>query len=704
MQPTDQNWEPEMNRNQIGHLHVIIWIQTLCFNSSFLIIFAKVTSEGDIRLVGGSSRLQGRLEIYHNYIWGTVCSDGFGYNDASVVCRQLGSSSWTNVKFYTSGDGMGQISLTDLACGGNESALINCGYSSSTFLNCNHDKDVGVWCFDASEGDLRLIGGEDYGRLEIYHSNSWGSICEDGFTKNNAIVACRQMKLRSTHAGFYTAPNGVGIIWLDDVHCTKKTNGIDMCRHTEWGIHDCSHGEDVGVRCLGGYDIFQGDLRLVGGTSPRDGRLELYYNYQWRTICGDQFDVIDARVACRQLRYSTDAVEIYTATGASSNASIWKGDFNCSASDTRLINCRRQIRNRNNCSHAEDVGIKCFGKYVESGNWGEWSVWDSCRPSCGLGHQTRRRRCNSPIPSAGGRDCNGQNSQWQRCKLAVCQVDGEWSKWSSWNTCSATCNGGIQDRTRTCDNPTPSDGGRYCYERSIESRLCNIIGCEIHGQWGSWQEWESCNTTCEHGFKNRSRDCDSPSPMFGGSDCIGLAVQNCSQDKCLVHGQWGSWQEWGSCNTTCGNGFQNRLRRCDSPSPVFGGSDCIGNNFNIQNCIQDICQGTERALTEEASKQFSAGILAAVAVGCSVVTAVIIFLGHCAFRRLNPIQTAKQNKKAGNNRRLGELPLPSQINDYERSRRSSDTQSGVYDSIEIDGRANSQMNSNNEEVYEDLKL
>lgn len=61
---------------------------------------------------------------------------------------------------------------------------------------------------------------------------------------------------------------------------------------------------------------------------------------------------------------STDAVEIYTATGASSNASIWKGDFNCSASDTRLINCRRQIRNRNNCSHAEDVGIKCFGKYV----------------------------------------------------------------------------------------------------------------------------------------------------------------------------------------------------------------------------------------------------------------------------------------------------------------------------------------------------
>ncbi|VDI02394.1 Hypothetical predicted protein [Mytilus galloprovincialis] len=467
-----------MDLNQICYLHVVTWIQIICFNSSFMIIFARITSKGDIRLVGGSSRLQGRLEIFDRGIWGTVCNDGFDYNDASVVCRQLGSSSWTNVKFYTSGDGMGQISLTDLACFGNESALINCGHSSSTFINCDHDKDVGVWCFDATEGDLRLNGGTDYGILEIYHSNSWGSICDDGFTKDNAIVACRQMKLRSTHAEFYTAGNGVGMIWLDDVICTKTSDGIDMCRHRGWGMHDCSHGEDVGVRCIGGYEIFQGDLRLVGGSSPRDGRLELFYNYQWRTICHDHFDVVDARVACRQLRYRTDAVEIYTATGASSNAKIWIGDFNCYSSDTRLINCRLQSWDRNSCSHSDDVGIKCFGKNVESGNWGEWSVWDSCYPSCGLASQRRRRRCNSPIPSAGGRYCIGQNSQWQRCKLAVCPVHGNWGEWSSWNICSATCNSGIQERTRACDNPTPSDGGRCCHERSIESRLCNTIDCK----------------------------------------------------------------------------------------------------------------------------------------------------------------------------------------------------------------------------------
>lgn len=46
-----------------------------------------------------------------------------------------------------------------------------------------------------------------------------------------------------------------------------------------------------------------GDLRLVGSNGPRGGRLEVYYNYQWGTVCNDHFDVVSARVACRQLMY-----------------------------------------------------------------------------------------------------------------------------------------------------------------------------------------------------------------------------------------------------------------------------------------------------------------------------------------------------------------------------------------------------------------
>ena len=46
--------------------------------------------QGDIRLVNGTSRYEGRIEFCNNNQWGTVCDDGFARTDAAVVCRQLG--------------------------------------------------------------------------------------------------------------------------------------------------------------------------------------------------------------------------------------------------------------------------------------------------------------------------------------------------------------------------------------------------------------------------------------------------------------------------------------------------------------------------------------------------------------------------------------------------------------------------------------
>jgi len=57
----------------------------------FHISFSACTT-GDIRLVGGTNALEGRVEVCNNNAWGTVCDDSWGTTDASVACQQLGFS------------------------------------------------------------------------------------------------------------------------------------------------------------------------------------------------------------------------------------------------------------------------------------------------------------------------------------------------------------------------------------------------------------------------------------------------------------------------------------------------------------------------------------------------------------------------------------------------------------------------------------
>ena len=49
-------------------------------------------TEGDIRLLEGSTLLEGRVSICKNHVWGTVCDSSWDATDATVVCRQLGLS------------------------------------------------------------------------------------------------------------------------------------------------------------------------------------------------------------------------------------------------------------------------------------------------------------------------------------------------------------------------------------------------------------------------------------------------------------------------------------------------------------------------------------------------------------------------------------------------------------------------------------
>lgn len=105
----------------------------------------KKRYSGVIRLTNGG-RTYGRVEVYHNGAWGTVCDDGWDTSDAQVACRIMGLSGGTarNEAYY--GQGTGTIWLDDLGCTGYEPSLFACRHLTIGSHNCNHGEDVGVSC------------------------------------------------------------------------------------------------------------------------------------------------------------------------------------------------------------------------------------------------------------------------------------------------------------------------------------------------------------------------------------------------------------------------------------------------------------------------------------------------------------------------------------------------------------------------------
>ena len=100
-----------------------------------------------MRLAGGSSSSEGRIEIFHNGRWGTVCDDDWDLNDANVVCRSLGLKEAISAPtLATFGRGSGEIWLDEVECGGDETSLVDCQHDGWGQNNCGHGEDAGVVC------------------------------------------------------------------------------------------------------------------------------------------------------------------------------------------------------------------------------------------------------------------------------------------------------------------------------------------------------------------------------------------------------------------------------------------------------------------------------------------------------------------------------------------------------------------------------
>ena len=104
---------------------------------------------------------------------------------------------------------------------------------------------------------LRLSSIEKFtykGRLEIKHNGVWGSICDDRWEGENAVVACKQLLLGPPVKSLYLRAESykelnISRIWLDDVECKGTEDKLSNCKFKGWGIENCFHSEDVHIEC-----------------------------------------------------------------------------------------------------------------------------------------------------------------------------------------------------------------------------------------------------------------------------------------------------------------------------------------------------------------------------------------------------------------------------------------------------------------------
>ena len=99
----------------------------------------------------------GRLEVYINRTWSTVCADGWGINETNVACRQMGFARGTHRVWPINEPSTQPIWLDKVQCLGGESQLTDCKHNNFEIHDCDHYKDVGIVCTNFSLGELHII-------------------------------------------------------------------------------------------------------------------------------------------------------------------------------------------------------------------------------------------------------------------------------------------------------------------------------------------------------------------------------------------------------------------------------------------------------------------------------------------------------------------------------------------------------------------
>ncbi|XP_051813983.1 scavenger receptor cysteine-rich type 1 protein M160-like [Acanthochromis polyacanthus] len=242
----------------------------------------EITCSDSVRLVGGTHRCSGRLQVKRNQVWSSVCSDGFDLQDAEVVCRELGCGSPSGFKEELYGEAPEWI--PEFRCGGHESALLHCERSDRD--TCSPGTTVTLTC--SAPDQVRLVGNRSTcaGELQMKVHEDWRpAVDEDWYwsqkwTSAAASAVCSQLRCGSIVTTDLERIGSKRPVWRIESSCFQSTVSLQDCLFLSDEARD---SYSLQVICS--------DLLVQPNISVSSSRLEVQQQ-KVKVLLGSNFSII----------------------------------------------------------------------------------------------------------------------------------------------------------------------------------------------------------------------------------------------------------------------------------------------------------------------------------------------------------------------------------------------------------------------------